>query len=131
MTTSEQSAREQIDADPAKAGWVVQDTDEANLYSGRGVALREFPLKQGHGFADYLLYVDAKAAGVIEAKRSGTTLTGVETQAAKYSAGLPDALPAHQRPLPRAPGPSRRTSRPAAGANRGAPWRKAEPDGWA
>ena len=25
----------------------------------------------GHGFADYLLYVDGKAAGVIEAKKEG------------------------------------------------------------
>ncbi|MEJ7637447.1 MAG: hypothetical protein WKF75_05495, partial [Singulisphaera sp.] len=59
-----------------------------------------FPLRQGHGFADYLLYVDGKAAGVVEAKKVGTPLTGVETQTAKYSEGLPDALPSHRRPLP-------------------------------
>ena len=59
-----------------------------------------FPLKSGHGTADYLLYVGQKAAGVVEAKPEGTTLTGVEPQSDKYSTGLPDNLPAHQRPLP-------------------------------
>ena len=57
-------------------------------------------LKSGHGAADYLLYGDQKAAGVIEAKPEGSTLTGVEVQSEKYSTGLPDNLPAHQRPLP-------------------------------
>ena len=59
-----------------------------------------FPLKPGHGKADYLLYVDKKAVGVVEAKPAGTTLTGVEAQSGKYSTGLPDTLPAHERPLP-------------------------------
>ena len=40
------------------------------------------------------------AAGVVEAKSVGTTLTGVEVQSEKYGAGLPDNLPAHRRPLP-------------------------------
>lgn len=56
-------------------------------------------MKPGFGFADYLLYVDRKAVGAIEAKPEGT-LTGVEAQSAKYAAGLPDNLPAHKRPLP-------------------------------
>jgi type I restriction enzyme R subunit len=58
------------------------------------------PLASGQGFADYLLYVDGKAAGVIEAKKEGATLRGVEIQSAKYSKGLPEDLPAHTRPLP-------------------------------
>jgi len=57
------------------------------------VAIREFPLP-GYGFADYLLYVDGKAVGVIEAKKEGVTLTGVETQSEKYTQGLPAGLPA-------------------------------------
>jgi type I restriction enzyme, R subunit len=56
-------------------------------------------MKPGFGFADYLLYVDRKAAGAVEAKPTGT-LTGVEAQSAKYAAGLPNNLPAHRRPLP-------------------------------
>ncbi len=56
-------------------------------------------MKPGHGFADYLLYVDRAAAGAVEAKGKGT-LRGVEPQTTKYSHGLPDTLPAHRRPLP-------------------------------
>ncbi len=63
------------------------------------MAVRNFSMKTGFGFADYLLYVDRKAIGAVEAKAEGT-LTGVEAQSAKYGAGLPDNLPAFARPLP-------------------------------
>jgi type I restriction enzyme, R subunit len=96
----EDIAREQIDQMLMSAGWAVQDAKAVNLYAKQGVAIREFELKPGYGTADYLLYVDGQAAGVIEAKKAGTTLTGVEIQSAKYSQGLPDALPAWTRPLP-------------------------------
>jgi type I restriction enzyme R subunit len=100
MTAPEQEARARIDALLQSAGWSVQYLSEANIHATRGVAIREFPLKSGHGFADYLLYVDGKAAGVIEAKKEGVTLSGVETQSAKYTNGLPDGLPAWRNPLP-------------------------------
>lgn len=58
-----------------------------NLSAGRGVAVREFKLTTGHGFADYLLFVDGKAIGVLEAKPQGHTLSGVEVQTEKYSTG--------------------------------------------
>jgi len=93
-------AREDIDAALEASGWTVQDVDEVNLDAGAGVAVREFPLKSGHGFADYLLFVGGSALGVVEAKPPGFTLTGVETQAQKYSEGLPDELTAAVRPLP-------------------------------
>ena len=35
---------------------------DANIRVVRGVALREFPLNTGYGFAAYLLYIDGKAA---------------------------------------------------------------------
>ena len=70
------------------------------MHAARGVAVREFPLRPGHGAADYLLYVDDRAAGVVEAKPEGHTLTGVEAQSGKYGAGLPDTLPYYVRPLP-------------------------------
>lgn len=70
-----------------------------NLGAGPGVAVREFPMKDGHGDADYLLFVDRKAVGVIEAKKKGSTLTGVEWQSAKYTTGLPDNVPALTKPL--------------------------------
>src|SRR3989442_2865193 len=97
--TPEQKARGEIDADLTAAGWLVQDRYDLDLTAGRGVAVREFPMKPGFGFADYLLYLDRKAIGAVEAKAEGT-LTGVEAQSAKYAAGLPDNLPAHTRPLP-------------------------------
>ena len=96
----EDKAREDIDRMLERAGWDVQDIDHINIQARRGVAIRDFPLKPGHGFADYILYIDEKAAGVIEAKKAGTTLTGVEIQSDKYKNGLPDILPAWYRPLP-------------------------------
>ncbi len=96
----ESEAREHIDRLLKAAGWDVVDASQANIIGTRGVAIREFALRQGHGFADYLLYVDSKAAGVIEAKKQGVTLTGVETQSAKYTKGLPDGLPCWNNPLP-------------------------------
>jgi type I restriction enzyme R subunit len=63
-------------------------------------ALREFSLGHGYGEADYLLFVDGQATGVVEAKKEGSTLTGVELQTKKYSEGLPEGLPAPIRPLP-------------------------------
>jgi type I restriction enzyme R subunit len=98
--TPEEEARKQIDKMLIGSGWKVQTVSETNLHAGPGVAIREFPLKSGHGFADYLLYVDGRAVGVIEAKPEGSTLTGVEVQTGKYSTGLPDEVPAPVRPLP-------------------------------
>jgi type I restriction enzyme R subunit len=46
-------------------------------------------LEPPHGRVDYLLFVDRIAVGVIEAKKEGETLTGVEWQSAKYLDGLP------------------------------------------
>jgi type I restriction enzyme R subunit len=96
----EQQARQQIDRLLAAAGWAVQDFKAADIHAARGVALREFVLDAGQGFADYLLYLDGKACGVVEAKKQGTTLTGVEIQSTRYAQGLPATLPAWRRPLP-------------------------------
>jgi type I restriction enzyme R subunit len=96
----EQRARRKIDVALVASGWVVQDRDDMNVSAGRGVAVREFKLTSGHGFADYLLFVDGKAVGVVEAKAEGFTLSGVEPQAKKYSAGLPANLRPPVSPLP-------------------------------
>ncbi len=102
--TPEAQARAQIDALLTAAGWHVCNVAEANIHAGdgavKGVAIREFPLNTGYGFADYLLYVNGKACGVIEAKKEGATLTGVELQSSRYAQGLPTSLPAWSRPLP-------------------------------
>jgi type I restriction enzyme R subunit len=98
--TPEDKARKTIDDLLSKAGWTIQDRDMANISAARGVAVREFPLKSGYGFADYLLYVDSAPAGVVEAKKEGETLTGYEIQTEKYSVGLPDVLKPYRKPLP-------------------------------
>ncbi|MCM8639642.1 DEAD/DEAH box helicase family protein, partial [Accumulibacter sp.] len=100
MGQAEGEARRRIDTLLAAAGWRICDAAAADIHAARGVAIREFPLEPGHGFADYLLYLDGRAAGVIEAKKQGATLTGVEIQSARYAQGLPATLPAWRRPLP-------------------------------
>jgi type I restriction enzyme R subunit len=96
--TPEEEARQLIDELLEAAGWQIQDYKQVNLDAAPGVAIREFPLKSGS--ADYMLFVDRKAAGVIEAKPFGTTLGGVDWQSDKYTIGLPDNLPKYQHPLP-------------------------------
>ncbi len=98
--TPEDRARQNIDKLLDAGGWTLQDRRAVNITAGRGVAVREFPMKKGHGEADYLLFADGAASGAIEAKREGTTLTEVEIQTAKYSEGVPDGVPAPRRPLP-------------------------------
>jgi hypothetical protein len=98
--TPEQEARAEIDKLLTVAGWQVQRREQVDLTAAQGIAICEYPLKKGHGFADYLLYVDGAAIGVVEAKKAGVALTGVERQTAKYSEGLPDHIPAPRRPLP-------------------------------
>ena len=58
-----------------------------NLYAGVGVAVRELVTQAGP--ADYVLFVNRQAVGVIEAKKRGTTLSGVEWQTVKYQASVP------------------------------------------
>jgi type I restriction enzyme R subunit len=64
----EDRAREQIDAKLEAAGWTIQDPDSINLAAGRGIAVRNLALQKAYGTADYILYGDRRALGVIEAK---------------------------------------------------------------
>jgi len=89
----EQKARQRIDSMLDAAGWVVQDYKDVNLYAGTGVAVRELVTTAGP--ADYVLFVNRQAIGVIEAKKKGTTLSGVEWQTVKYQDNVPDELPAY------------------------------------
>ena len=88
--TPEKRARQQIDEQLVAAGWVVQDYRQYNPSAGRGIALREVPLKSGH--CDYLLLVDRTAHGVIEAKKEGTLLSGVAEQSTHYGGNLPEFI---------------------------------------
>jgi type I restriction enzyme R subunit len=96
--TPEQKSRQQIDRQLEQAGWIVQDYRQMNISAGPGVAVREFSLTTG--FADYILYADSRAIGVVEGKPEGFGLAGVAEQTAKYSVGLPKLLPAWEMPLP-------------------------------
>lgn len=94
----EEEARKKIDQLLTNAGWIIQDRKRLNLRAGLGVAVREFSLNSGP--ADYLLFIDGKMAGVIEAKKFGYTLGGVAEQSAKYAMDLPKDLPRYQDHLP-------------------------------
>ena len=87
--TPEEKARQEIDKLLVEAGWIIQDRVEFNRFAGVGVAVREF-LMADNTEADYLLFVDGKAVGVIEAKKSDLTLSGVETQSQGYACNLPE-----------------------------------------
>lgn len=81
----EQKARDIIDKQLIDAGWVVQDKKKINLIAGLGVAVREYQTDIGP--ADYVLFVDKKAVGIIEAKREeeGIRLSTVEEQSVQYA----------------------------------------------
>lgn len=82
---SGQEARKTIDRLLAAAGWPVEDFKAADIHAASGVALREFGLNDSFGFVDYLLYIDGRAAGVVEAKKQGATLASMEIQSARYA----------------------------------------------
>lgn len=88
----EQLARRDIDEQLEACGWVVQDYKTAAVAEAQGVAVRE--VQTAAGPADYVLYVDGQAVGVIEAKKLGSRLTDVEHQTRRCQSAYPDELPA-------------------------------------
>lgn len=84
--TPEQSARDKIDRLLTASGWVVQDKNRIDFGAGKGIAVREFPTDVGP--ADYVLFVNRTAVGVIEAKREdeGQHLVQVAEQSGDYAA---------------------------------------------
>ena len=64
----EQLARDQIDIALMRCGWLVQNTAEINLNTGIRIAVQEY--RKNIGPADYVLFVDGDAVGIIEAKRA-------------------------------------------------------------
>jgi len=79
----EEKARLQIDKKLELAGWVIQDYKSINLGVSLGVVVREYPTNSGP--ADYIIFVNRKAIGVIEAKPDNTILTFVEDQTERYA----------------------------------------------
>src|SRR5216117_3140876 len=99
MQSPEELAREKIDKLLTECGWIIQNRSTINLSASRGIAIREALLKD-RDEVDYLLFVDGKAIGTVEAKPEGFTLTGVEEQSGKYGKGLLDIYPKWREPLP-------------------------------
>ncbi|GCL65544.1 type III restriction endonuclease subunit R [Rubrivivax pictus] len=97
--TPEARARLIIDKQLVDAGWLVQDLKTANLGAASGIAVREFMTDAGP--ADYVLFVDRRPLGVIEAKReeAGENLTATEPQTERYASARLKWTTNHQ-PLP-------------------------------
>ena len=64
--TPEELARDRIDERLRTAGWSVQDKDELDFNAGPGIAVREYQTDIGP--ADYVLFAERRAVGVVEAK---------------------------------------------------------------
>jgi len=81
----EQIARDRIDQMLIAANWVVQSKKKVDLSVSIGIAVREYQTDIGP--ADYVLFVDRKPVGIIEAKREdeGHRLTVVEEQSSDYA----------------------------------------------
>ena len=81
----EQLARDNIDKQLKAAGWLIQTKSEINLNAGIGIAIREYQTDVGP--ADYVIFVEGKPVGVIEAKREeeGHKLTVHEDQVEDYA----------------------------------------------
>jgi len=94
----EQIARDNIDRQLIACGWLVQDKVTLNLRAGIGVAVKEYLTDVGP--ADYVLFINGKPCGVIEAKREeeGHRLTMVEDQSAEYASAKLKHL--NNAPLP-------------------------------
>src|SRR5437762_9264442 len=99
MRSPEELARKKIDKLLTECGWILQNRSTINLSAGQGIAIREALLKD-RDEVDYLLFVDGKAIGTVEAKHEGFTLTGVEEQSGKYGKNLLDVYPKSREPLP-------------------------------
>ncbi|HRV51826.1 MAG: Type-1 restriction enzyme R protein [Bacteroidetes bacterium ADurb.Bin141] len=81
----EQIARDNIDKQLTACGWIIQNKSTLNLSAGVGIAVREYLTDVGP--ADYVLFVDGKPCGIVEAKREeeGHRLTVHENQSEEYA----------------------------------------------
>ncbi len=81
----EQKVRDTIDRMLREVGWVVQSKKKIDFTAGSGIAIREYQTDVGP--ADYVLFVDRRPAGIIEAKREeeAQNITRVEEQSAEYA----------------------------------------------
>lgn len=81
----EEKARLEIDKQLIECGYVIQDFNELNLAAARGVIVREYPTDTGP--VDYLIFIDKRPVGVIEAKeinKGEKLVVDVEKQTNRY-----------------------------------------------
>ena len=95
----EEKARILIDEQLAAAGWHITDRDHFT-FSQNAIALTE-GLLEGNNEADYLLFVDGKIIGILEAKRNDIDLeTAAAEQAISYTKIIPVEYP-KWHPIPK------------------------------
>lgn len=107
MSAKDEAKTRRIDIDTLlqECGFILQDKSEINRSAKAqgsqvsGVAVREFVMNDGSK-ADYLLFIEGKACGVIEAKKEGVALSGIHAQSKHYATHFPARLKAWQDPLP-------------------------------
>ena len=98
--TPEEKARQKIDQWFADAGWKVINREDYEP-TCTAVAIRE-GLLNGNLEADYFLFINGKAIGVLEAKREDIDALSdkVCEQAVLYARNVPNIYQAYQKPLP-------------------------------
>lgn len=81
----EEKARLEIDKKLESSGYIIQDVREFNPSAGLGVVVREWQTDSGP--CDYLIFIDGKPCGLIEAKEhnKGEKLTQVAEQTKRYA----------------------------------------------
>jgi type I restriction enzyme R subunit len=81
----EQIARDNIDKLLRNAGWAIQSAKKINWNESTGIAIKEYQTDVGP--ADYVLFVDRKPVGIVEAKKeeAGQNLSTVEEQSTGYA----------------------------------------------
>ncbi|MDW5550371.1 type I restriction endonuclease [Methanosarcina sp.] len=81
----EQKARNGIDRKLNASGWTVQEKSKIDWSVSRGIAVKEYLTNVGP--ADYVLFVNKKPVGIIEAKKDeeGHRLNIVEEQSSRYA----------------------------------------------
>lgn len=98
--TPEEKARVKIDRWFEDAGWQVVNRDEFEPTMS-AVAVREGLLK-GNLEADYLMFINGKVCGVLEAKREEVNVESdmVSEQVSTYAKSVPNCYQTWQKPIP-------------------------------
>jgi len=100
LDPEDRSRHELINPALEAAGWVIQPFKSADVFASKGVAVEYFQMGRGVGEADYVLFINGEAVGILEAKKEGETLVGKEPQSSRYAKGFPEDFRCVELPLP-------------------------------